>query len=325
MILSKLAISAVLAGVTLAGCGVLVGDRAERQEQRAETRYPPAGELLEVDGTTVHAVVRGSGPDVILIHGASGNTRDFELGLIGALANRYRVIAFDRPGLGWTDRMPGFGGPGRAQGESPREQAQLLRAAADLLEVRDPIVLGHSYGGTVALAWALEHPDHPKALVLLGAPSNPWPGGLGPLYAVNSSAIGGATVVPLITAFANRDRAADIIARIFEPQPAPENYAEAVGVGLSVRREALRANAQQVNTLRPHVVEMSQHYGRITIPVEILHGDADTIVPLDIHSGPLSAQLPNNRLTVMEGIGHMPHHADPQAVADAVDRVAGQS
>ena len=324
MNLTKLAVSAALAGITLAGCGAIVGDRAEKRETQAENLYPPSGELLDVDGVQVHAIVRGAGPDVILIHGASGNTRDFEVDLIGRLSDSYRVIAFDRPGLGWTDRLPGFGGAGSNRGESPREQARLLKAAADRLQVRDPIIVGHSYGGTVSLAWALEHPEHPQALVLLGAPSNPWPGGLGALYAINSSAIGGATVVPLITAFANRERANGIVARIFEPQIPPEGYVEAVGVGLSVRRETLRANAQQVNTLRPHVVEMSQQYGSIDIPVEILHGDADTIVPLDIHSRPLSTQLPNNRLTVMENVGHMPHHADPETVIAAIDRVAGQ-
>ncbi len=77
-----------------------------------------------------------------------------------------------------------------------------------------------------------------------------------------------------------------------------------------------------MNSLRPHIVEMSQRYGELTMPLEIVHGDADTIVPLRIHSEPLSRQVPGANLTVLEGIGHMPQHAAPQAVEDAIDRAA---
>ena len=87
----------------------------------------------------------------------------------------------------------------------------------------------------------------------------------------------------------------------------------------------MRANAQQVNRLRPHVVEMSARYPTLPMPVEIVHGTADTIVPLQIHSEPLSKQIPGAVLTRLEGIGHMPHHADPQAVSDAIDRAAARA
>jgi pimeloyl-ACP methyl ester carboxylesterase len=63
-------------------------------------------------------------------------------------------------------------------------------------------------------------------------------------------------------------------------------------------------------------------YGEIDVPVEILHGDADDTVPLAVHSEPLSRQLPNARLTVLPGVGHMLHHADPDAVEAAIDRAA---
>lgn len=69
----------------------------------AETSYPPTGQLLTVEGHTVHAHVEGHGPDLILIHGASGSTRDFTFSFVERMKGRYRVIAFDRPGLGWSD------------------------------------------------------------------------------------------------------------------------------------------------------------------------------------------------------------------------------
>ncbi len=316
--------SLLIAAVAAGGAGYFVDARADRREAAAERAFPPDGQIVEVDGRRVHAVVTGEGPDLVLIHGASGNARDFTFDLAGRLSDRYRVIAFDRPGMGWTDRVSDrFGGAINTLGESPYEQAAFLHAAALQLGAEQPIVLGHSYGGAVALAWALRH--DPAALVLLAAASNPWPGGLGALYAVNASALGGAGFVPLITAFAPGAQAEKVMASIFTPQSVPEGYADHVGVGLTLRRETLRANARQVNSLRPHVVEMSALYPSLTLPVEILHGTEDTIVPLAIHSVPLSQQIPGATLTILDGVGHMPHHADPEAVTQAIDRAAARA
>lgn len=284
----------------------------------AERRYPPTGQLLDVGGTTVHAHVEGTGPTVILIHGASGNTRDFTFDLAGRLSDRYRVVAFDRPGLGHTDRL-------HAEGESPREQARLLDDAAAQLGIGRAVIVGHSYGGAVALAWALERPERVAALVSLAGAANAWEGGLGPWYAIASSQLGGATVVPLISALAPRGQAERAMRSIFAPQPVPAGYADYIGVDLTLRPDTIRANARQVNGLKPHIVEMSRSYGGIDVPLEIVHGDADTIVPLAIHSEPLSRQIAGANLTVLDGVGHMPHHADPEAVVAAIDRAAARA
>ncbi|UXX83692.1 alpha/beta fold hydrolase [Roseovarius pelagicus] len=316
---TKLILMALAAVALAAGCGGLAGKR----ERDARTEFPPIGQFVEVGDTTVHAWVRGSGPDLVLIHGAGGNLRDFTFRLADQLTNRYRVIAFDRPGHGWTDRLPGFGGAGSTRGESPAEQAALLQKAAKQLGVQRPIVLGHSFGGAVALAWGLSQPRDTAALVIVGGVSQPWPGEIDRYYKVTSSAIGGATVVPLITALAPDSRIEDALAGIFAPQSPPDGYAEYVGPGLTLRRASLRANGQQVSSLKAHVTEMSKRYAdTLTMPVEIVHGTADTTVPLQIHAEPLARQLRRGTLTQLEGVGHMPQHAAPTAVIAAVDRAA---
>ena len=281
----------------------------------AEAAYPPTGQILQVRGRAVHADVSGTGPDVVLIHGASGNTRDFTFDLARRLTARYRVIVFDRPGLGWSDAA------GEA-GISPQGQAEILREAARHLGVQRPVIVGHSYGGAVAMAWALQEPEATAALVLLGGATMPWPGGLGGWYSLTSSRLGRATVVPLVSAFAPLSRTEEAIASIFTPDPVPPGYADYVGAGLTLRPGSLGTNARQVNGLRPHIVEMSQAYARLALPVEILHGTADTIVPADVHAIPLSTVLPDAVLTLLPGIGHMPHHADPAATVAAIDRAA---
>jgi pimeloyl-ACP methyl ester carboxylesterase len=315
---------AALAAITVVAAGAgTVGYRAADREAAARAAYPPSGRMLDVDGTQVHAWVSGSGPDVVLIHGAGGSLRDFTYALAPALAPRHRVIAFDRPGHGHTGHPDGkHAGIWGAIGESPQVQARLLRAAAAQLDVRQPIVVGHSFGGSVAMAWGVQAPDDTAGLVLLGGVSMPWPGGLSASYHVNGSGLGGATVVPMITAFAPQARIEAVLARVFAPQPVPAGYAAHFGLGLAIRRDTLRANARQVLALRPHVVEMSQAYPGLDLPVHLVHGDADTTVPLEIHSGPLSQLLPDARLTVLPGAGHMPHHADQAATIAAIDDVA---
>ncbi len=228
-------------------------------------------------------------------------------------------MAFDRPGLGWSDPLR----PVRVwgtRGASPEEQAAHLAKAARALGIDRPVVVGHSFGGIVAYAWALD--QDPAAMVSLAGVANPWPGGLGATYVVPGSAIGGALAVPPITAWTPDAIVRAAFEGTFAPQQMPRGYADHMGPRMPLRRAAFRENARQVNTLRPQVVAMAARYGAMTLPIEIVHGDADTTVPLGIHSGPLARRLANVHLTVLPGVGHMPHHADPDAVVLAIDRAA---
>jgi pimeloyl-ACP methyl ester carboxylesterase len=107
---------------------------------------------------------------------------------------------------------------------------------------------------------------------------------------------------------------------IFEPDPVPPGYAKHFGPGLTLRRRSIRANARQVNSLRPAILEQSAHYATLPMPLEIVHGEADIIVPPTIHSVPPSRIVPGANLTILRGIGHMPHHAVPEEVVAAVHR-----
>lgn len=307
-----------LAFIAAVASGLWAIDRkAAAHEARAAAGFPPEGQIITVDGLRVHAFVAGTGPDLILIHGASGNLRDFTFSLIPKLTGRYRVIAFDRPGLGWSDPLP----DARI---SPAAQATHLRKAADLLNVQDPIILGHSYGGAVAIAWALQN-DDTAALVLVSAATMPWDGGIWFMHNIMGNLLGGRTVVPLITAFAGDSAAESATRGIFAPDTMPAGYLTHVGASLTMRRGTLQANSAQVAGLKPFVIDMSARYPTLTLPVELIHGDADTIVPLRVHSEPLSRLLPNAVLTVLPGTGHMPQHSRQPAVIAAIDRAAARA
>lgn len=310
---------------------ILTGCTGQYRTAQIEKAYPPVGQFVDVDGGRVHYVQQGTGPDIILLHGAGGNLRDFTFHLMGALSERYTVTAFDRPGQGYTDQTPGV--PTRAfarEGDSPAAQVAMLRAAAKSLGITDPIVVGHSFGGIIAMAWAttglqLDDPTNAAGIVLLAGVSMPWPGDLGAYYEVSGSALGGAIAVPLISAFVPSSVVDNAVAATFAPQPAPEGYIAHLGGALAIRPDTFRANARQVNTLRPHVVEMVALYPDLTLPIEALHGTADTTVPLSVHAAELVKIVDSANLVVLEGVGHQPHHVAREETRDAIDRVASRA
>ncbi|TVS01446.1 MAG: alpha/beta hydrolase [Rhodobacteraceae bacterium] len=302
----------------LALCAMLLAACASALETpmaRAETL--PEGGFVTLPEGRIHAIVRGEGPDLVMIHGANGNARDFSFDLIDRLADDFRVIAFDRPGFGFSDE---FDGP-----EGPVEQADLLRAAAEALGVEQPIILGHSYGGAVAMAWALRSEDDVAGLTLLAPATHPWPGELGLWYRLTASRLGQNVVLPVVARLAPRFSVERTLERVFAPDPVPEGYLVHLGFDLTLDADQLTLNARQVNNLREHVEAMAPGYPALTLPIEVLHGTEDKTVGLAFHSERLVEDIDSASLTVLEGVGHMPHHARPEEVVAAVERTAARA
>ncbi|WP_083570337.1 alpha/beta fold hydrolase [Phaeobacter porticola] len=316
----------LIAALVLAlGTGVTLW-RASVREAAAVAAYPPQGEFIEVHGQQIHLLDLGQppglepgdqAPDLVLIHGASGHIRDMTFRLAPALTDRYRVIIVDRPGLGYSDRI-------RGAEASLRAQAALIRGAVAKLGAERPIVLGQSYGGGVALSWALDAPDSLSALVMIGSVSHPWPTPLSLFYKVTSSPLGQRLAVPLLTAYVPETTIRNALTEVFAPQPVPAGYFEHFGPGLTLRRSALRANARQRANLLAEIETMVPRYRDLSLPIEAVHGRADTTVGLDLHARQLARDVPSVNLTVLEGIGHMPHQVATEAVVAAVDRAAAR-
>ena len=285
--------------------------RSARNEAQSETDYPARGALVSVNGQAIHYEQFGAGPDIILIHGASGNTRDLTLGLVTALQDRFRVTVFDRPGLGYS-----------SAGSDPSiiAQAGILAEATRYIGLENPVVLGQSYGGSVALAWALTQADMASSLVLLGTPSLPWDTPPPLVYRINTHPIWGHLSRPLISAWVPSSYVSGEIEKIFAPDAAPTGYSDYIGAGLTLRRASLYANAIQRVNLRNEIEALAPQWAQLTLPVQLVHGAADTIVGAEIHSIPLAQILPNAQLTLIEGAGHMPHHTHLEEVITAVDR-----
>ena len=298
--------------------------RADIAEAKIEARNFPQGQFVKVAGRDVHVVVQGEGPDLVLIHGAGGSTRDFTMALADQLSDRFRLLIFDRPGHGWTQQIdPTHDSAWTSGSDTPRAQGRHLAEAAKLLGAENPLILGHSYGGAVAMGWALEAPT--AGVLILSGATMPWPGTIDWQYRVIGTSLGGALLPPLAPAVLTTDFVETTLKGVFKPDPVPENYLSRAGVMMAIRAQTLRANNRQVNALRPHLVEMSEHYSTLTMPFEILHGTADKTVFAEIHAKPLAALVADANVTLLDGVGHMPHHVVPKQVISAIDRLAARA
>ncbi len=299
--------------LVVSGVGTLLW-RAGRNEARAERRSPPGGRILAVNGRALHFQVMGEGPPIVLIHGASGNLRDMTFRLAPALADDFTVIAVDRPGFGHSDALPG-------RGAGLREQVVALRALMRRLGHDRVFLLGQSYGGAVALKWALEYPETVAGLLLVSAPSNPWEDGLDPLYRLNANPVTGPLLRLWVSAFPPDRLVQASIRSVYAPEPVPPGYPEYLGIGLTLRRTTQRVNAAQVAALKEQIRAMVPHYAEIGIPVEAVHGMRDQIVPAAIHTERLAHQIRGIGLTFLDGVGHMPHNTHTDKVVAAAHRL----
>jgi pimeloyl-ACP methyl ester carboxylesterase len=304
-------------GAGLAGCTGLAGTSAGRSstDAAAESAFPPLGAFIDAHGERIHYWDRGNGQPVVLIHGASGNLRDWTFDLGQRLAERYRVIAFDRPGFGYSTRRT-------ENASDPAVQAAILRRATADIGVRQPIVVGHSWGSAVAMAWAVGDGAPPKGVVTVSGVMFPYASPLGKISrAVGLHRLFTAAYQSFLKSSIDAAEIDAYVARIFHPQPVPPGYIGYVGAPLSLRDATLAANAADLSGLVAALERLSPSYRAMAMPVEALLGTADDTIS-SRQSRALAETVQNGRATILDGIGHMAHHARPDDLVAAIDRIA---
>ena len=283
-----------------------------------ERAHVPPGRFIEVDGFRQHLIELGDGaheaPPVVLLHGAGANLQDMNLALGERLAARHRVILIDRPGFGFSARR-------RGDGSSPAYQASVLRDLLDKLGVARAIIVGHSWGGTLALTFALDFPERAAGLVLVAAPTHPGLWRMTKINAMLATPIGWLFAHTLALPFGA------ILIRpgsrtAFLPQSLPHRYVKRTAAMLVLRPPTLLANWADIGCLDDFLAQQASRYDNLATPTIALCGDRDPLVSPEQHSMKLAAATPMVKVEVVPGFGHMLHHAAADRVAAAVEELS---
>ena len=277
---------------------------------------PPRSELqrrfiARADGGELAYVEAGQGPPVLLIHGALTNLDDMVLGPFDALAAGCRVIAVDRPGHGASSRL-------RFADASPWRQAQIIRDAVQTLGVERLVVVGHSFGGAVALAYAMSFADEIAGAVALAPIVWPEPRlelvsfgprtspGLGDMLGLGSALTTDQVALPLLW------RA------MFLPQAMPERFERGFSFELAGGRQTTTATGEDAVAIVTALWRSVAAYPTCRAPVRILGGDSDIVINNAYHGQGLSRVLPDATYRNLKGLGHMLHHFAVDEVVSAV-------
>ncbi len=299
---------------------ILAVFRTRRLAVEAERQVPQAGRLQPVKGGVVHFVEMGSAtaPPVVLIHGLSGQLQHFTYGIAELLAPAFRVVVLDRPGCGYSERDDG-------SLAAPIRQAQMIDEALQKIGVEQAVVAGHSLGGAVALALALERPERCRALALLSpatqdqtaAPEafrgllirTPW----------LRRAIGHSIAVPLAAATKNK-----VLSMVFAPEPYPQDFMSRGGGELGLRPKAFVTASEDITALLDGIAALSARYAtELKTPGGVLFGSADVILSATAHGQSMAAH--GLDCETLEGRGHMIPITAPAECADFIRRMAAKA
>lgn len=292
--------------------------------QQAQLQNPMQGRLLGINEISMH-VIESKPVDyqasnefsfdaLVLIHGSSTSALDFTGNLLPELSARYPVVALDRPGHGYSDRgsLPHM--------DNPAQQASLILDTLEEMQISSPVLIGHSWAGSVVLAALLaEHENvRPSAGVLIAGVTHP--------YGREDSRPTKLALSPYVGAIfrwqylspVGRMAIAPTVERFFSPDKVPENYVRDTGLYLSLRPNTYLYNALDRTRLSDHLVDQSKHYAGITTPVLSIIASGDQVVSPSDHHDRLIEALPAVQAVEVAGAGHAPHHTRTDEVVGAI-------
>lgn len=285
---------------------------------KVERAVVPAGpshyerQSVVVDGVKLNYVSAGSGRPVVLIHGNPGSVEDYTLAVVGRLSQSYSVVAFDRPGHGYSERRD-------SMQTTVEIQALIIREALQKLALEKPVLVGHSWGGSLVLAAAVAYGKDLAGIVLLAPAAYPsvrieWWSLLPHIPVI------GNIVVNKLTPYLGRAMVRKSVKQAYDPQEVQEDYIER-SLDLWMKPDHIRACAYDERTLGASLRGLSEHYCDIEMPVVIVTGSADRLLNPEEHAYPLHKTIRNSKLVVLPETGHQLPQTRPDAVISAIDLV----
>ncbi|MGY2083245.1 alpha/beta fold hydrolase [Blastococcus sp. SYSU DS0539] len=270
------------------------------------------------DARVVHghkrAFIRaGDGPPLLLLHGIGNNCQTWA-GVIDRLARTHTVIAPDLLGHGDSDKPRGD--------YSIAAYANGMRDLLTVLDIERATVVGHSLGGGIALQFAYQFPERCQRLALVGS------GGLGPELSagLRAATLPGAELVltalagvsgPLRTGMRTVDRIGDLAGWRRVRDLAEAGDALLALKDVEARRAFLRTLRGVVDSRGQAVTALDRLYLADAIPMLVIWGDRDPIVP-SMHADTVRSLVPRARVEMFPGAGHWPHLDEPERFCDVL-------
>jgi pimeloyl-ACP methyl ester carboxylesterase len=273
----------------------------------------PTGSFMRIGKLRVRYLERpGAGTPVVLIHGLPGTADDFDA--VTPLLAGHRTVAIDRPGFGYS-----------TGGYVPfARQLETIHELLAALHISKPILVGHSYGGTIALGLAERYPSDVRGLVLVdAAAAGSHPNGFARLQAHFLHVL----ELPAIWQLADvtfsqllRKISAEMAdSEAFHPQPVAAAHRRRV-LAISMTRGNLEALAGEYLAARGVITQVDRGLGAIEIPSFVVQGEQDKLVK-PVYGRRLAAALSDARLVMVHG-GHMAPYTHPAAITAAVESVS---
>ncbi len=265
--------------------------------KNAEKKFPPQGTFIHAGGQRVHYLRKGKGPSLVLIHGAYGSMRDFTHSIFEPLTHEFDVTVFDRPGLGFSQRIK--------KNSSLEGQVTLIKALIEELGLQQPLLVGHSLGAGLGLAYAVKYPGGLSGIVSIGGYAVPPELPLDPIYTVPGIPVLGPFIVDTFLGPIGTFAAKSVAEGVFYPELIPKNFLE-MSSALALRAESFKDNARDVRELIPFLTPLMARYQEIKVPVTLVTGDSDLVALPERHAVFLKKSISNSELIMLPKTGHQP-------------------
>lgn len=287
------------------------------QGRRAEAKVPPDGSFVDVPGARLHYVELGDGPPVVMVHGLGGQLRNFSYALAEIVARHHRVVLFDRPRSGYSTVDAGSE-PGVI------EQAAMIAAGITALGLEKPLYVGHSLGGAVGLALALNHPGVVRALALIAPLTQPQPEppavfrGLAAGAGSKGARLAVANTLALPMAMLTGPAT---LKQVFAPEPVAPDFDVRGGGMLALRPGNVAAAMFEIGRASREMEQLQPRYGELSLPVAILFGRGDRVLQFGRDGEKTAGEIARCRLELVDG-GHMLPVTQPELTARFIERAA---
>ena len=270
------------------------------------------GNLVEINDQQIRVYQTGSGPDILLIHGLPGCIEDWET-IIPQLSKKYRVTAFDRPGHGFSiaNKLK----------YNLAQNADFAFALIDKLKLNNPVIVGHSYGGSTVLEMAERSTSNVKAFVSV-SPVTSSRGKPDTIFYILKTPVIGPASAWLVKLFTGCSMIREGLDEAFNPnqKDMPQGFAENRCMIFS-QPKVIKTLSREEMTMRADVNRMTPLYGNIKKPLFIVHGERDKVVPV-ADGMLLHKAVPGSKLILYKNTGHMVQYAKPSELIGVIKEAA---